>query len=136
MSLSSTAELAPIIDRWDELIDAIETEDFATIDQLISEAEAHGTKELEELLEHRGPDGWTALLIACDRELIRVVNRLLAAGADIEATNDHCRTALLITSLTGNFEVVDTLLAAGAHPNSPDQEGRMALSIACQEGHL
>ena len=60
--------------------------------------------------------------------LIRLENRL-EAGADIEATNDHCWTALLIASQSGNFEVVDTLLAAGAYPNSPQQEGWMALSI-------
>src|SRR3989338_10656702 len=76
--MAFTVEMSPLSARWAELDVACRQGDLTTVDRLISEAEADGTEMLEEPLT-------TALLVACFDGRVRVVERLLAAGADVEA---------------------------------------------------
>ena len=93
--MSSTTELPLLAERWDDLVVACQRGDLATVDRLISEAEAHGMKALEERLEFARPQWRTAMLTVCVIGRIGVVNRLLVAGVDIEADNNKARPAIV-----------------------------------------
>ncbi|RYO82406.1 hypothetical protein DL764_009606 [Monosporascus ibericus] len=82
----------------------------------------------------------TALQAASGGGHWEVVDRLLAAGANINAgpANYKGRTALQAASEGGHVEVVEQLLAAGANINAEPAycEGRTALQAASGNGHL
>ena len=61
-----------------------------------------------------------------------MVEQLLAAGADVDATNCDGQTALHYAHSTG--VVVEKLLAAGAAVNKPDKRGWTALHYAADRG--
>ncbi len=63
-----------------------------------------------------------------------VVNRLLAAGADVNAVNVDGRSALMWAAEGGDEAIVDRLLAAGANVEALDTQGRTALQLAVQRG--
>jgi ankyrin repeat protein len=69
---------------------------------------------------------------------LEVVERLLAAGADVNAgfPLDSGQTALQAASKCGRLEVVERLLAAGADVNADPWLGRTALFVASEGGHL
>ena len=64
-----------------------------------------------------------------------IVERALARGATLDATDDLGRsTVLLATKDTGDLAFVEWLLARGAAPDEPDVAGRTALSFAATAG--
>ena len=63
----------------------------------------------------------TELLEATQKEDIEKVKSLLAAGVDVNATNDYGATALFFACDRGNRELVKILLKAGASPNFKDR---------------
>ena len=113
--MAFTVEMSPLSARWAELDVACRQGDLTTVDRLISEAEADGTEMLEGPLT-------TALLVAFFDGRVRVVERLLAAGADVEACYRGER-ALFLASKQGHVKVVETLLAAAAHLDAPNLDG-------------
>ncbi|PHJ19284.1 ankyrin repeat-containing protein [Cystoisospora suis] len=71
---------------------------------------------LRELLEAKTPSGTTALTIAAAKGSgTPVVEALLDAGADTEATDNYGRTALSRAVAASNETVVDLLLTRGAN---------------------
>jgi ankyrin repeat protein len=60
---------------------------------------------------------------------------LLAAGADVNATDEGGTTALMAASALGHGELVDLLLVAGADVNLKDAGGKSALARATLAGH-
>jgi hypothetical protein len=77
----------------------------------------------------RGPENCTPLLLAA--RWPRIVELLLAAGADVTAADDDGHTALAYAVIqqcavtpAEEQEAVRLLLQAGADPNQPDAEGR------------
>jgi ankyrin repeat protein len=71
--------------------------------------------------------------------ILEVVERLLAAGANVNAANYGGWTALQAASGAGHLKVVERLLAAGADVNAAaaaGYRGRMALQAASEGGHL
>ncbi|KAI9770356.1 MAG: hypothetical protein M1839_003233 [Geoglossum umbratile] len=71
--------------------------------------------------------------------ILEAVERLLAAGADVDATTTSLRrTALQAASRRGRLEVVKRLLAAGADVDAVanDGYGMTALQTASGRGHL
>jgi hypothetical protein len=63
----------------------------------------------------------------------RCVEMLVAAGADINARDDHGTTALMHAALEGQLAVFSALLARGADPSLvAEVDGMDALFIACQ----
>lgn len=68
---------------------------------------------------------------------INEVNRLIAAGADINAieVEGYYRTALMEASIEGHLDIVNVLLSNGANVDIEDYDGRTALMFASQNGH-
>ena len=65
-----------------------------------------------------------------------VVERLLAAGANIEAALANGKTPLSVASLAGHLPVMRVLLDAGADIDTRDKEGWPPLLCAASNGHV
>ena len=66
--------------------------------------------------------------------LADALNRI-AAGEDVNTTDEDGTTALHVAASAGQFEVVELLLEAKACVHMEDADGACALVLACQEGH-
>jgi ankyrin repeat protein len=64
---------------------------------------------------------------------LKYVQALLAAGADVRASNRHGLTALHLAAAGGCTIVVKALLGAGASVNAQDTQGQTALHLAVLE---
>ena len=80
--------------------------------------------------------GETGLMVAARKGMSTLVGGLLAAGANIEATNSSGSTALMHASEHGRIECVNTLLVAGANADAAIESGATALMIASQDCHI
>jgi ankyrin repeat protein len=81
-------------------------------------------------------EGNTALHAAlAGRGGLRIVSRLLAAGADVNARAAGGYTPLHIATFGGDTEILNTLLAHGAAADARAEDGRTALAIAEAMGH-
>lgn len=81
-------------------------------------------------------NGFTALQAAAMHGREAVVQRLIAAGANVNAVNaGDGLTALLLAASFGHGAIVDRLLAAGADVNAADEDGDSALIVAAKQGH-
>ena len=63
-------------------------------------------------------------------------NAALDAGADVNAIDSVCNTAIIIAADTASFEVVKLLLDAGAHTNKVNRLGETPLHTAAARGDL
>ncbi|HXC58938.1 MAG TPA: ankyrin repeat domain-containing protein, partial [Steroidobacteraceae bacterium] len=84
----------------------------------------------------RQPDGSTALQWAVYEGNLREVQRLLHAGADVQASNNYGATALQLAAEAGDPAILHALLKAGANPNSASSEGQTALMVVARTGNL
>ena len=66
---------------------------------------------------------------------LRVVSRLLAAGADVNARAAGGYTPLHVVAFGGDVSMIDTLLAHGADAEARADDGTTALAIAEENGH-
>jgi hypothetical protein len=64
------------------------------------------------------------------------VKQLVAGGANIDATDNRGRTALLLAILNVHFEIVVYLVEHGANVTHADFDGMTALLSACTEKNL
>jgi len=80
--------------------------------------------------------GHTPLILAAVMGRVSTVKALLAAGADIEATNVDCNTPLIVAAAKGHVLVMQALLAAGAAIEAADNFGWTALHVAASKGRL
>jgi ankyrin repeat protein len=64
------------------------------------------------------------------------LERLIAAGLDLEAKDSRGYSALMLAVYVGNLEATQLLLARGASPNSIDAAGNTTLMGASFKGHL
>ncbi|HOT02439.1 MAG TPA: ankyrin repeat domain-containing protein, partial [Acidobacteriota bacterium] len=80
--------------------------------------------------------GWTALMSAAGSGHAAVVDRLITAGADVNAwTRDSGTTPLLCAVGNGHAAVVRLLLARGANAALADSAGVTAAALARQLEH-
>lgn len=69
-------------------------------------------------MNHRGEDGWTALLEACEKGSTEIVQLLINAGADVNVSYSfHKLTPLTIAADKNSERIMKILLDAGAQPN-------------------
>lgn len=116
------------IDGWTPLIEAVCADQPEAVSKLLArgaDVNAKGKKT-----------GHTALTWAAVLGYDHLMEVLIAAGADIEATNAKGRTALMEAALRGHEPVAQLLLAHGANPNSTNYRGRTALAFAAAARHV
>jgi ankyrin repeat protein len=66
---------------------------------------------------------------------VTTVDRLLAAGIDVNSRDRHGQTALMLAALRGHTAVVERLIAAGADLNNTAKYRLSALMLAVSNGH-
>ncbi len=76
------------------------------------------------------------LLCAATGGYFDAVEKLLDAGADVNAARSDGRTALQAAAKGGHLIVVEKLLNAGADINAARSDGQTALQAAAEGGHL
>ncbi|MGC1457896.1 MAG: ankyrin repeat domain-containing protein, partial [Steroidobacteraceae bacterium] len=82
------------------------------------------------------PDGSTPLEWAVFKGDIAQTQKLLAAGADVRATNAYGVNAMQLAADASNTELIRVLLKAGADANSPNQDGETALHLVARAGNV
>jgi len=70
-------------------------------------------------------------LMACESGDSVRVKKLISAGADVNTTDSHRNTALLMASKKGNRELVKLLLDEGALILKPNDKGEICLDYPC-----
>ncbi len=81
-------------------------------------------------------DGTTPLHWAVYRDNLAEVKRLIAAGADVNASNDYGATPLSEAAVTGNVEVIRALLKAGADVNATNADGQSPLMVLARTSNV
>lgn len=77
----------------------------------------------------------TPLMLACNRNHIGMVKRLVEAGASLNVKNPKGWTALMVASQEEHIEVAKYLLQAGASLELEDSSGVSALDFAAKTGN-
>ncbi len=70
------------------------------------------------------------LFDAISSSSLKCAKQLIAGGADLDAVNEHNRTALMEATLAGEVEIAYVLMKAGADLNHQDSEGCTAAHLA------
>ncbi|HXV62165.1 MAG TPA: ankyrin repeat domain-containing protein [Vicinamibacteria bacterium] len=83
--------------------------------------------------EKRDDAGRTPLMLAVMEDDVETAERLIAAGADVDAADAYGRTALILAAQS-SLESVRRLIAAGADISRRDDLGTSALSVALEAG--
>jgi hypothetical protein len=73
--------------------------------------------------------------IACPAPRAELVKQLLAKGANINATDEEGRTALIWAAIAGDVPTVKVLLDHGADLTIKDKGGKTALQAATEKKH-
>lgn len=109
------------------LADAVRDRDSSTVSTLLSQRG----------IDVNGPelDGATALHWAAHFNDLTLVERLIKAGANVNAANRFGVTPLMLAASHGRgARVVEKLLAAGANPEAATREEENALLLAARSG--
>ncbi|MBI5919769.1 MAG: ankyrin repeat domain-containing protein [Nitrosomonadales bacterium] len=84
--------------------------------RLVSLLKEHGARYRE-----IGKEGWTSLMSALEHLDTASAQQLIAAGADVRATDSHGVSALTLASAFGLTEVADAIIKKGADVNLVDR---------------
>jgi hypothetical protein len=80
--------------------------------------------------------GVTALYVAAQNGHLKVMNRLLEAGADAKAVKSNGWTALHVAAQKGHLGVVNLLLGLGFRPDDLDYASMSPFHLAAQCGRV
>jgi ankyrin repeat protein len=69
------------------------------------------------------------------RIAVAIIERLIAAGSELEHRNSHGLTALLMCVLNNTVDLLKVLVKAGAQVDVSIENGPYALNIACSQGY-
>jgi uncharacterized protein len=86
--------------------------------------------------ERTEPDGTTPLHRAAQLNDLGTADRLVRAGANVNAANRYGVTPLSLACVNGNAPMIELLLKAGADANSTLPEGETALMTAANTGNV
>jgi len=78
---------------------------------------------------------WTPLMYAARENALDAGKTLLAAKADLDATDPDGATALVIAIINANYDFAEVLLDAGANPNVVDKDAAMGPLYAAVDMH-
>jgi methionyl-tRNA formyltransferase len=116
-------DCALIIDRFDELVAAIDADLCARAAEILADNPG--------LLEESGREGWTPLILAAFNGKNASVNQLLQLGADPNNANQKGTTPLMYAKecylRTGNAQPFLQLIQQGADPERRDMWGKTLL---------
>jgi ankyrin repeat protein len=76
------------------------------------------------------PDFGSSLRVAAREGRVKTIESLLAEGADVNATSEYGRTALMEAAQFNHTRAVQVLLAHGARVNDQDNSNDTALTLA------
>jgi ankyrin repeat protein len=119
------AAAAPAFAAAPTLVELIQANDPAAL-KLVSRATAN----------RAAVDGTPALLWAAHNGDAALVRALIAAGADVKATNAFGTTAIREASMVGSTETIRALLDAGADADSPSDQGMTNLMLVARTANL
>ncbi|AFE04338.1 hypothetical protein COCOR_01859 [Corallococcus coralloides DSM 2259] len=103
---------------------------------LMHAARSRSLTDVQRLLaEGASPDSAGAAGSQTEGNLVETVRLLLAAGADVTATDGDGNTALHRACHNGHTAVIEMLLAAGADMRTLNREGRLPGESAVWGGH-
>ena len=102
-----------------QLFTAIQSDDIATIQNLISQN--------PELVNSKDQRGFTPLIFATYFDKDAIARFLLEEGADIDAQDASGNTALIGVSFKGNQNIAKILIEKGAKLNVQNKMGQTAL---------
>jgi len=85
-------------------------------------------------IQDKEPDVSLALLRAASGGDLDAVKSLLAAGVDVDCTNESGQTALILAAVMGHRELVAHLISAGADPRLRDRLDLTALEWSTRRG--
>jgi len=89
-----------------------------------------------DLINCRGPRGFTPLHTAADRDQTEVVELLIEHGAQINGRTDAGDTPLHWAAFDGRVSAATLLLEKGAEINARDKDGNTPLHWAAARGHV
>lgn len=78
---------------------------------------------------------WRCLHEAAKRGDVEIAQKLIAAGADLDAVDEGGNTPLSVAASRGRLEMVQCLLAKGAGADIVESFGSAPLHAACEFGH-
>ena len=87
-------------------------------------------------VNQRTADGTTALHWAVYHNDVDLVEKLIAAGADVKAKNDYGATPMSEAAVVGNAQVIRKLLASGADTESANADGQTALMVIARTSNV
>src|SRR3989338_1233284 len=91
-------------------------------------------ERVDRFLCYRDAEKKTTLHLACWIGYHRVVEMLLAAGADRNAADIEGFTPLHVASQIGHHQIVESLLVAGAEMNIASRDKKTPLFVAAERG--
>jgi ankyrin repeat protein len=103
------------------LLRSLEKGDVAAANRLLSSGVA---------VNARNKEGWTALILAAQRNLSDVAHTLITRGADVNARDKQGQTALMHAARKGHRQTVELLVTQGADVSAKDRASRTALMYA------
>ena len=89
----------------------------------------------ESIIDKPNIFGFTRLHIAAEKGDLDAVEKLIAAGANVNSTNKNGETPVYIASKTGHEKVVEKLISSGADVNQITQYSVTPLMIASGHGY-
>ena len=107
------------------LIDAVKQADTASVRALLQQVDVNAPE----------PDGTTALHWAAHGDDPEILDLLIQAGANVNATNEYGVTPLSLACITGSAVTIGALLQAGGDPEARTS-GETALMTAARTGGL
>ncbi|MDR2215453.1 MAG: ankyrin repeat domain-containing protein, partial [Nevskiaceae bacterium] len=135
MEAAPTAPAAPpkpvvdLIQRSAPLVAAAQARDHDKVEALLSGATPADVNQWSS-------DGTTALHWAIYNDDLPLVKRLIAAGANVNASNDYRATPLSEAAVIGNVDILRLLLEKGADVESANADNQTALMIVARTSNV